>query len=159
MTLHERREAVRAALAEDPCRSDRLIAALTGCNRETVASLRKAADAAPRDQAACQYDQSSGATIASPWAGQGPSRACRKGRDGKTYPFVPRKGRKKSRVEVLRDRLHRLVRDVQDEAVSAEFVAARQGTRDAIGSLSLELASTVARLRRAGSRRAEGRAG
>ena len=156
MNLHERRAAARAALIEDPCRSDRLIAAEVGCTRELVASLRIAAGATPRDPTSHLSAEVAGVP---PRGSQGPSVACRKGRDGKIYPFVPKKGRRKSRIEVLRERLHRLVRDVRDDAVSAEFVAARPSTRDAIGNLSLELASTVARLRRAGSRRAEGRAG
>lgn len=157
MTLADRRTAVRAALIADPYRSDRLIAKLTGSSREMVASSRRGLGRDMSNFGTSPIDSSSGTSGTQPRPSQGPSRAFRRGMDGKTYKQLPPWGRGKSRIQLIRERLQRLLRDLQDETISVEFRAATRGTRDGIGRLSLELAAAVARLRRAGERRAEGR--
>lgn len=120
MTLDERRELVREMLLEGD--TDRSIALAVGCSRELVAKIRRTLPDVPTKRRAL---------------------------DGKLYDIKPRTSPAGQKVGTLYHRTYQVLRDLRAMEHDAVFAAAPRSVRSSLGALALELAATVARLRKA----------
>ena len=119
MTITERREMIREMLLEDE--SDRSISLALQCSRELVARVRRETPDVPTK---------------------------RRGRDGKVYTFGPRTSPAGQKVGTLYRRAYAVLRVLRTPEGVAMFAGAPRSVRATLGSVALELAATVARLRK-----------